>query len=199
MKKNKALLYMLLFFVFMFLFNLNVKANMCSANATSKVACEQCEGYAWDTSSNKCVQKVSLEGGTSGSTSEETKEEDSDIINGQKYDNYSSGTTSCGDGLIQNIPTIVPSLVSSAYTTIQILVPVVLVIIGSIDLFKGITAQKEEDIKKGQTIFIKRLISGVLIFFVFVIVKLLVSAVADNSTGLLDCAECFINNDCGSD
>ena len=113
------------------------------------------------------------------------------------YHNYSSSTVSCGIGLIDKIPSAVPKVISIGYTLIQIAVPVVLVIFGSLDLFKGITAQKEDEIKKGQQTFIKRLISAVLVFFVFVIVKFVISVAADASNSeILDCAECFIQNKC---
>jgi len=61
-----------------------------------------------------------------------------------------------------------------------------------LDLFKGITAQKEDEIKKGQNLFIKRLISAAIIFFVISIVQLLVSFVAGDE-GIMTCANCFIN------
>jgi len=68
---------------------------------------------------------------------------------------------------------------------------------GSIDFFKGITANKEDEIKKGQQTFIKRLIVGVMIFFIVAFAKLIISAVADSSTSnIVDCIDCFIDNDC---
>lgn len=115
------------------------------------------------------------------------------------YPNFNAKAVSCGGGMVENIPASVPKVVSVAYTTIQIAVPVVLVIFGMLDLFKGITAGKEDEIKKGQQIFIKRLISAALIFFVFVIVKVVISLVADGSgVNIMECAECFISNKCDS-
>ena len=115
-----------------------------------------------------------------------------------QYNNYNpEGIVSCGKGMIDNIPSLIPKVVSIAYTLIQVAVPVVLVIMGSLDLFKGLSAQKEDDIKKGQQIFVKRLIAAALVFFVFVIVKLVISFVADGTGNkIVECAECFINNDC---
>lgn len=76
---------------------------------------------------------------------------------------------------------------------IQIAVPVILVIFGMIDLMKAVIAGKEDEIKKNQMTFVKRLIAAALVFFVFVIVKLLVSFVADDSTKIMNCVNCFIN------
>jgi hypothetical protein len=76
-------------------------------------------------------------------------------------------------------------------------VPVVLVIMGSLDLFKGISAQKEDDIKKGRQMFVKRLIAAALVFFVFVIVKLVVGFAADGTgSKIMNCAQCFIEGKC---
>ena len=105
------------------------------------------------------------------------------------------GKVSCGN--VEKIPTIVPELTSMAITIVQIVVPIILVLMGSLDLFKGITAGKEDEMKKGQQMFIKRLIVGAVIFFVVVIVKFLVSVVADtNVNNIVDCIDCFVSNDC---
>ena len=120
-----------------------------------------------------------------------------DDDNIEKYNNYTSAIVSCGSGTLTNIPSLFPKIISILYNVIQIAVPVVLVVMGSLDLMKGITAQKEDDIKKGQQLFVKRLISAAIVFFVFIIVKLVISFVADNSTNnIMDCAECFIKNEC---
>ena len=87
-----------------------------------------------------------------------------------------------------------PNIVHTIILVIQIAVPVVLVIMGMLDLFKGIYAQKEDEIKKGQQMFIKRLITAALVFFVVLIVKLVISLVADDKgTGIIECASCFLN------
>jgi len=100
-------------------------------------------------------------------------------------------------GCEANLPGVVidakiPNTVHTIIVVIKIAVPVLLVIFGMLDLFKGITAQKEDEIKKGQNLFIKRLISAAIIFFVISIVQLLVSFVAGDE-GIMTCANCFIN------
>lgn len=109
---------------------------------------------------------------------------------------FAAGTpVSCGN--VTDIPRKIPELTSMAVTMIQIAVPVVLVVMGSMDLFKGITAQKEDEIKKGQQMFVKRLVIGALIFFVVVIAKLLISVVADTSSpNIVECIDCFLSNSC---
>ena len=101
---------------------------------------------------------------------------------------------SCGN--LYGIPAKIPELTRFAVTIVQIAVPVILVIVGSIDLIKGITAQKEDEIKKGQKILVKRLIVAAIIFFSIVIVKLLVSVVASSSEGgnIVECIDCFLSS-----
>ena len=104
--------------------------------------------------------------------------------------------TSCGN--IKGIPEKIPQLTSYIITIMQVAATVILVIIGTIDLFKGITSSKEEEMKKGQQSFIKRLITAALVFFVVLIAKLLVGAIADKNSGnIISCIDCFISNRCG--
>ena len=100
-------------------------------------------------------------------------------------------------GCEANLPGVIidakiPNTVHTIIVVIKIAVPVLLVIFGMLDLFKGLTAQKEDEIKKGQNLFIKRLITAAIIFFVISIVQLLVSFVAGDE-GIMTCANCFIN------
>ena len=99
---------------------------------------------------------------------------------------------SCGQ--VTGIPEKIPELTSMIIGIIQIGVPIILVLMGTLDLFIGISSQKDEDIKKGQKLFIKRLIVGALIFFIAVIVKFLTSIVADaSSADAIECIDCFMN------
>ena len=117
----------------------------------------------------------------------------------EPYNNYEEDAKkSCGSGRfkINGIPSIIPSTVSTIYLIIQIVIPVVLVILGILDLLKAISADKEDNMKKAQSLFFKRLIYAVLVFFVFAIVKLAVSFATKDSNGLVSCMNCFIRNDC---
>ena len=107
------------------------------------------------------------------------------------------GTPKVSCGNVTGIPKKIPELVSFMITVIYVAIPIVLVIMGSIDLFKGITAGKDDEIKKSQQIFIKRLILAGIIFFVVVIVKFLISVIAStNKTNIIECIDCFISGDC---
>ena len=96
-------------------------------------------------------------------------------------------------GKIKSLPYKVLELSNFVVDVMQVAVPVILVLMGTVDLVKAVASQKEDEIKKAQGIFIKRLIMGALVFFVVVIVKLLVSVIG-NTDGIWGCVECFIDN-----
>jgi len=102
-----------------------------------------------------------------------------------------------GDEVI--IDTQLANVTSIIIVVIQVAVPVILIIFGMIDFTKAVMSQKEDDIKKGQQLFIKRLIAAALVFLVIIFVKLVISFVANNSEGLMECVDCFINRNanCG--
>lgn len=123
-------------------------------------------------------------------------------IDDQTYENYNNSGVSCGynknkEALISNIPESIPNVTHILYLGIEVAVPVILVVLGMIDLFKGISAQKEDEMKKGQQTFVKRLIPAVLIFLILLVIKIFIGFVADKNSGrIVSCVECFINNDC---
>lgn len=94
----------------------------------------------------------------------------------------------------------IQNIVSTIILIIEIAVPILLIIFGMLDLGKAIVASKEDEIKKSQQTFVKRLISAALVFLVIFIVKLVINVVgsasgddkiADNS--FWSCANRFIS------
>lgn len=55
---------------------------------------------------------------------------------------------------------------------IQVGIPIILIILGMLDLGKAVVASKEDEIKNAQKMLIKRAIYAVAIFFVVLIVQL---------------------------
>lgn len=102
-------------------------------------------------------------------------------------------TVSCGE--ITDIPKGIPNTTKVIYTLLQIGIPIALVIFGMLDLMKSVSAQKEDEIKKGQQTLIKRVVSAAIVFFVFAIVKALSTYLADN-TSVGECLNCFIKGEC---
>ena len=66
---------------------------------------------------------------------------------------------------------------------IQIGIPIILIILGMIDLGKAVVASKEDEIKSAQKLLIKRFIYAVAIFFVVLLVTFVFNMVASNSAG----------------
>ena len=102
-------------------------------------------------------------------------------------------TFTCGG--IDVMPAPAANLVSMVINTIKVLVPIILIMMGLIDFTKAITKQKEDEIKKAQSIFIKRLIAGVLTFFIVAIVQFAFSIIGDASgeDSYMECVSCFVN------
>ena len=98
----------------------------------------------------------------------------------------------CGQDLGFSFEGILPNIVSMVVTLIQIGVPLLLIIFGMIDLGKAVMQQKDDDIKKGQQTFFKRLIAAALVFFVIAIARLVFSVVGVDSN-YLSCVDCFIS------
>ena len=69
---------------------------------------------------------------------------------------------------------------------IQIGIPIILIVLGMLDLGKAVVASKEDEIKSAQKLLIKRAIYAVAIFFVVLIVQLvfgLLSSAGTDSMG----------------
>ncbi|MBR6690843.1 MAG: hypothetical protein IKL65_05875 [Bacilli bacterium] len=146
-----------------------------------------------------CAPSLYLSLGTSQKELYEVKEGTVGAFELKSSNKSSINKVNCGngEGAVTNIPKQIPKLTSLIVNVIQIAVPIILVIMGSIDLFKGITAGKEDEMKKGQKIFVKRLVLGAIIFFVVIVVKFLISIVADtNVSNIVDCIDCFVSNEC---
>ena len=92
------------------------------------------------------------------------------------------------------IDTKIVDVVHVIILAIQIFVPIVLVIYGMLDLAKAVMGQKEDEIKKGQQTFIKRIIAAAIVFFVITIVKMVLSFLAGGTENgsIYQCVNCFI-------
>ena len=87
-----------------------------------------------------------------------------------------------------------PYVVSTIVMLIKIIVPILLIIFGMLDLAKAVIASKEDEIKKAQMTFVKRLIAAVIVFFVVSLVQLVVRFVAgSDENSIMGCFNCFVN------
>ena len=95
-----------------------------------------------------------------------------------------------------NILPLVRLIRNGIIPLIQIGIPIILIILGMLDLGKAVMASKEDEIKSAQKLLIKRCIYAVAIFFVVMIVQVvfgLLSSTGDAEIGSTSTnwAECW--------
>ena len=71
-------------------------------------------------------------------------------------------------------------LIRTIVTFVTILVPIILIVIGTFDLLKAVTASKEDEIKAAQKLLVKRVIYAILIFLIVPILNLIFSVLSPN-------------------
>lgn len=81
------------------------------------------------------------------------------------------------------------NIVSTIINLIKIGVPIILIVLGMIDMGKAVASQKDDKIKAGQKILISRLITGGIVFFIVAIVQMLVSII-EGATGKSEIMNC---------
>ena len=86
--------------------------------------------------------------------------------------------TNCGGVCL---PNTLLNIIRIIINIIKIGVPIILIILGMIDMGKAVASQKEDEIKKGQKILISRCIAAGIVFFVVAIVQLMMSII-DSAT-----------------
>lgn len=64
---------------------------------------------------------------------------------------------------------------------IKVVVPIILIVVGMMDLAKAVTEKSDEKIKAAQTGLIKKAVAAVLVFLVVTVVTLLMSLIGDKS------------------
>ena len=64
---------------------------------------------------------------------------------------------------------------------LQIVIPIALIIWGTIDLGKAVIAGKEDDIKKGRQTFTKRVVAAIIVFLIPFIVNLIMGFVSSGT------------------
>ena len=85
-------------------------------------------------------------------------------------------------------------------TVIKIVIPLILIVLGMVDLGKAVVSSDDKQISKSVTALIKRFIAAVVVFFVPTIVSALFNALAImNDTEKADyniCVQCVTGGDC---
>ena len=85
-------------------------------------------------------------------------------------------------------------------TMIKIIIPLMLIILGMIDLGKAVVASKDDAISKATTSLIKRFVAAVIVFFIPTIVSALFNALAlmsdEDQRDYNVCVQCLTGGNC---
>lgn len=71
------------------------------------------------------------------------------------------------------------SIIKTVLNLVRFAVPLVLIVIGTFDIFKAVVASKEDEIKAAQKLLIKRVVYAVIIFLIPTIVMLILNIVSN--------------------
>lgn len=90
-----------------------------------------------------------------------------------------------------DLPQVVIGILSGIYKAILYLIPIAIVLFGVIDFLKAVMAQKDDGIKNNINLFIKRAITGLLVFFVFALINWIFGTIigkVGGSSSAMSCA-----------
>ncbi len=73
------------------------------------------------------------------------------------------------------------SFVNNLITLIKIAVPILLIVLGSLDLGKAVAAGDDKEIKAAQGMLIKRAVAAIMVFFISTFVALIMRLLTDNT------------------
>ena len=98
-------------------------------------------------------------------------------------------------GVCKDIGPLINLIKHGIIPLIQIGIPIILIVLGMLDLGKAVVASKEDEIKSAQKMLIKRCIYAVAIFFVVLIVNVVFGllgstkddSISSTSTNWSDC------------
>lgn len=81
----------------------------------------------------------------------------------------------------------VVGLTKMVIKVLQLVVPIGLIIMGTIDMAKAVIAGDEKKMKEAQKPFIKRIIAAVIVFLIPIIVNMVLSFVTTGNSDWIDC------------
>lgn len=83
------------------------------------------------------------------------------------------------DMICQNLAPLIKLIKHGIIPIIQIGIPIILIVLGMLDLGKAVIAGKEDEMKKAQSMLLKRCLYAVAVFFVVTIVTLVFGLLGD--------------------
>ena len=102
--------------------------------------------------------------------------------------------TEAGDPACKGIGFLVRIIKNGVFPILQIGIPIVLIVFGTIDLGKAVISSDDKQVKEAQSKLIKRCIYAVLVFFIVTIVSVITSMVAgvvEADTGITSWLNCW--------
>ena len=90
------------------------------------------------------------------------------------------------------LPDYLGYFVSVVYLGIRIGIPILLIIYGMIDMGKAIVAKKEEDVKKAQSLLLKKMVVGLIVFLLPYFVEFVIKVITGDEE-LVDCIKKLID------
>lgn len=97
----------------------------------------------------------------------------------------------CGEDIY--FPVFLVKLVANLFQFVQIMVPVAIIIVGLIELFKAVIASDENKMTESKNALIRKIISGVLIFLIVAVVRFAFTVIPNFADGDVDAMECMAN------
>jgi len=115
-------------------------------------------------------------------------------MTGYEYDGYnlnfvSGGDITCADIIGENGELV--DVLNMLVTLVKILVPILLIVLGSLDFVKAIFSGDDSNMKKAQNKFIKRLLIGIIFFLAPSLLKFILE-IANNIWPVIDADLCGI-------
>ncbi len=111
-------------------------------------------------------------------------------------ENLQAGDIGTSDGFCANSADVW-QFIGYILMVVKIVIPIILIVLGALDLGKAVIASKDDEITKAVTKFFKRVIAAVVIFFIPTIIGLifnLVGSFQDDVKADFDvCKECIVS------
>ncbi len=73
----------------------------------------------------------------------------------------------------KNDPNSVMGIINTILLYVRVIVPILIILLGSLDFAKAVVSGKEDEMKKAQITFVKRIVAGVLVFLAPVLVNII--------------------------
>lgn len=166
-----------LIIILSFCFCLNVKADQCTINFETQ---SKCNNYCLDngnyvTGSDSCNAKCVW-------------------LNNMCVEEPGYDYMACGS--IEDFPARIPKITRTIYKIIKYGIPIVLVLLGTLDFAKAVIASDESEMKKGQKKFTRRLIAACTVLLVFSVVQIFMSFLGkwNDDTSIYNCARCLTDD-----